>query len=291
MIIRRRSRSIRAGAIRLTGAPTPDPHNEVDSWGDSVLQIVHDAVIQAGSTAQNIANLTFEATVDTIKVPDLASHLSTEEGEKRLLERFSVANQMKSLYRMLLLGTGEEYDRRQVTFANLPETIREYLQIVSGAVDIPATRFLSQSPGGMNSTGEADIRNYYDLISAKQETELRPAMEPLDEALIRHALGSRPDELFYTFNPLWQLTAKEMAEIGKLNAETAEKYAVNALVPEDVLVDGVKNQLIESGTWPGIEQAYKDNPNAEPLRSAGSGEADPEAGAGDPEADRTAGDD
>ena len=270
-------------AIRFIGAPLPDLDAETDCAGDSILQIVHDAVVQAGSAAQNFANLTFDASVDVIKIPDLASHLSTKDGTTRLQERFGLANTMKSLYRMLLLGNNEEYDRKQVNFSNMPELLREYLQIVSGAVDIPATRFLSQSPGGMNSTGEADIRNYYDQISARQEIELRPTTAPLDEALIRHALGNRPDEIHYTFNPLWQITAKEQAEIGKLHAEAAEIYAVNALVPEDVLHDAVKNQLIESGNHPGIEQSYEES-----VQPAKPDEEDETAGKGSSKTDTDA---
>src|SRR5690606_6151383 len=106
-------------------------------------------------------------------------------------------------------------------------------QLVSGAADIPITRFLGQSPGGMQSTGESDIRNYYDRIKAGQELEMRPAMAVLDECLIRSALGSRPADLFYTWRSLWQSSEKERADIGKTTADTIKTLSDTKLIPED----------------------------------------------------------
>lgn len=240
--------------------PHPNPALDLDeqTLGDSTIQVMYDAVSQAQSSAANIASLIFEAKVDVVKVPDLASQLSTVDGTNALRKRFILADQMKSNINMLLLGSEEEYDRKQTTFSGLNEILREYMSIVSGAVDIPITRFLSQSPGGLNSTGDADIRNYYDHVSAEQENMLRPTIETLDEVIIRASLGSRPDEIFYEWNPLWQMTEKERAEIGKTNAETSKIYASAGLIDDRVLVRGVQNQVIESGLYPGIELDFEE---------------------------------
>ena len=50
---------------------------------------------------------------------------------------------------------------------------------MAGAAEIPATKLFGRSPQGMNSTGEADLRNNYDLIAQMQERMLRPALEKL----------------------------------------------------------------------------------------------------------------
>ena len=278
--------------LHFEGAPVPSQSDEIACTGDSILEVVFAAVNGSSTALANVAELIFEAKIDVIKVDQLADMLATEEGTRRVEDRFAAAAAIKTNTSMLLLSGSEEFDRKQITFGSLPDLLREFLQVVSGAVDIPATRFLSQSPGGMNSTGESDIRNYYDQISARQEVDLRPAIDRLDEALIRHALGNRPSGLWYEFNPLWQMTAKEKAEIGKLNAETSKIYAVEALVPPMVLEDAVKKQLVESGHYPGIEQSYKELENAESVSLAGIGEEDdPPEGTGDPAPDRSSGDD
>jgi hypothetical protein len=71
--------------------------------------------------------------------------------------------------------------------------LRTFLSIVAGAADIPATILLGKSPDGMNATGDSDFRAYYDSIGSKQDNELRPLIERVDEVLIPSALGSRPE--------------------------------------------------------------------------------------------------
>jgi phage-related protein (TIGR01555 family) len=256
--------------IRFIGAPLPDPLLQNTPWGDPILQVVYDAVQAATSAPQHVASLLPEMKTDIISVPDLSETLSTEAGTARVTARFSAAALIKSLHGVLLLeapvegqSPGEVWEQKQLNFSQLPELIREFLQIASGAADIPVTRLLGQSPAGLNSTGESDIRNYYDGISSRQENDLSPNLEQLDEVIIRSALGSKPDEVYYEWAPLWQLTAKEKAELAKTHADTDHIYALDALIPSPVLEKAIRNRLIEDGEYPGIEKAYEDFDNGE----------------------------
>lgn len=241
-------------AIRFVGNELTDEDQEADiSWGDSVLQATQDALKAAASTHQNIASLIQEAVLDVITVPNLATLTSTAESTKKLMQRFAIAAQLKSNNGQLVIGDGETFNQKAINFSALPDVLKTMLQVSSGAADIPVTRLIGQSPAGMNATGESDIRNYYDKVNSDQENDLRPAMAPLDEALIRSALGSRPKEVYYTFNPLWQMTDKEKAEIGKIKAETANVYATTGLIPDAVLQHAVVNDLTESETYPGMD--------------------------------------
>lgn len=245
--------------IRFIGAPILDNQAVIDGWGDPVLHVVYDAVQNASASQEGIASLLNEAKVDVIKVPELSKWLETTKGTADLTRRFTYANQLKSSINMLLLEgdgtTGETWEQKQIQFAQFPDLMRLFLQVAAGAADIPVTRLLGQSPAGLNATGDSDIRNYYDNISARQEIELRPALSRLDELLIRSALGSRPPEIYYEWAPLWQLSAKEKAEVNWLNTQAAEKDAAMQLVPLPALAQARANQLIEDGVYPGLESA------------------------------------
>lgn len=245
--------------IRLIGAPILDTLQSFDGWGDSVLQVVYDAVQNASSSQEHVAALLPEAKLDVIKVPGLSQHLRTEQSTTELTRRFGYANTMKSMFSMLLLEgdgqTGESWEQKQINFTQFPELLRLFLQVAAGAADIPVTRLLGESPAGLNATGDSDIRNYYDNISARQEVELRPALSRLDEVLIRSSLGTRPPEIYYEWSPLWQLSAKEKAEVNKMNAEAAERDANMGLIPPPALARARTNQLIENGVYPGLEAA------------------------------------
>lgn len=241
--------------VRLSGAELPDGPG-IDGWGDSVLQALMDAIRQAGLAAQGVATLIHEAKLDVIRIPQLTQNLAQDDYAKRLVERFALANTMKGLVNALVIDKEEEWDRKQLSFAQLPEIMQQYLQIAAGAADIPATRLLGQAPAGLNATGEGDIRNYYDRIAAEQRVMLGPALRRLDDALIQSALGTRPPEIRCEWAPLWQLGAGEAAAIGKIKAETSSLYAASGLIPPEVLASAVLSQLVEDGTYPGIEAAY-----------------------------------
>ncbi|WLA02801.1 DUF1073 domain-containing protein [Xanthomonas translucens] len=252
--------------VVLHGAHRPDPDMEAgDGWGDSVLMAIMDEVKRADSTSANIASLVFEAKIDVIKIPGLMSLLSDKEGEAQVLERLQLAAMAKGINGALLMDAEEDYQQKSANFSGLPDVLLTFMQLVSGAADIPITRLLGQSPAGLNSTGEGDIRNYYDRISSGQELVLQPALQVLDECLVRSALGARPPEVFYNWRSLWQTSDTERATIGKTTADTIKTIADTKLIPEDVLSKVAVNMLTEAGVAPGLESEMeeftRENPN------------------------------
>ncbi len=268
--------------VVFTGVPHPDPEMATGTeagWGDSILLSVMDAMKQADGTLANVASLVFEAKIDVIKIPGFMQGLAAGgEYEQNVLNRLSLAATAKGINGALLLDSEEEYDTKQVTFAQLPEIIQSFLQNVSGAADIPVTRLLGQSPGGLNSTGEADLRNYYDHIQSLQELTVQPALAVLDECLIRSALGARPPEAWYSWRSLWQTTDKERADIGKTTAETIKIIDETGLLPDEVMAAVASNMLTEAGVAPGLESEMAQYLEANPDGLAGGEE---EVAAGD----------
>jgi len=257
--------------VLFTGNPHPDPSQDsgpTAGWGDSILLATLDAIKNADAGAGNIASLLFEAKVDVIKIPNFMAGLQGGgEYEQQILKRLQLAATAKGINGTLILDAEEDYQQKSASFTGMNDLLLTFLQIVAGAADIPVTRLLGKSPGGLNSTGEADLRNYYDHIQAIQKLTVSPAMAVLDECLIRSALGSRPGEVFYTWRSLWQTTAKERADIGETTAKTIKTIAETGTIPDDVLSIVAQNMLTEAGVAPGLETAMDDwraeNPNGE----------------------------
>ncbi|HEC1415663.1 TPA: phage portal protein [Pseudomonas aeruginosa] len=247
--------------VIFTGADIPDQDlasGNQFGWGDSVLQAVFEAIQQIDSTMANVASLIFEAKVDVIRIPDFMQGMQDPKYEKLVLERMRLAAMAKGINGTLMLDKDEEYDSKSANFGTLPDIMDRFMQAGCGAADIPATRMLSQSPAGMNSTGEADLRNYYDRIQSSQELDITPAMSVLDECLVRSALGSRPPEIHYVWNSLWQTTAKERADIGKTTAETIKTIGETKLFPPDALSKAAETLLVENSVMPGLESALEE---------------------------------
>ena len=227
-------------------------------WADPVLYSVFDAIRNADATAQNIASLVFEAKVDTVGIPDLMSKIGDPGYEATLLKRWALAETGKGINGTLMHDSEEILGQKQAQFASLPAVLDGFMVLVSGAADIPMTRLMGQSPAGMSATGESDIRNYYDRISAAQELEMEPAMRVLDECLIRSALGSRPIEVCAEWNSLWQSTERERFDIGKLQAEIIAALHGTGIIPEEPLAEVAVAMLSASGVMPGLQQATAD---------------------------------
>lgn len=251
--------------IAFYGIENPEPKFGLPGvgaygWGDSIIQSVFDAITHADSAVANIASLLFEANVDVYGLPDLIGQLADPAYEALVNKRFALAASNKAINRMIVKDAAETYERKTISFSGLDALIDKFMQFVAGAADIPATRLFGMSPAGMSSTGESDLRNYYDMVNSGQSLEMTPAMNKGDESIIRSALGSRPAEIYYEWAPLWQMTAKERADIGKLDADTLVAIQSTALIPSEALAKVAVTQLTEHGVYPGLDQAVDELP-------------------------------
>ncbi|MCW7544891.1 DUF1073 domain-containing protein [Aurantimonas litoralis] len=242
--------------VRFIGAPLPNVETTVaTTWGDSILEAVSRALKDAEATAANVSEMTHEAKLDVIKIPELTASASLPDYEARLTKRVATSMMIKGLYNALIIDGAEDYQQKQIDFATLPDVMDRFMQIAAGAADIPVTRLLGQSPAGMNSTGAHDEKNYFNRVRSMQELEMRPAMSVLDECIIWSALGKRPAEVHYRWSELFQLDEKDHAEIALKHAQAFQIDANSGLIPDSALAKGRVNQLVEAGTYPGLEAA------------------------------------
>lgn len=226
-------------------------------WGESVLQGGIDAVQRVDALAANILSLTYEAKVDVVKIPDLMSNLATRGNDysNEIIKRLTLAATGKGINGTLILDAAEEYEQKSASFSTLDTLLDRFMQLTSAAYGIPMTLLFGMSPGGLNATGAGDTRGYYDRIKVMQSLRMEPAMKVLDECLIWSALGSRPDDVFYNWRPLWQPTSKERAEVGKLVADTLVALDGMDILPKEAIGKAAVSALTESGAFPGLETA------------------------------------
>lgn len=207
--------------------------------------------------------------MDVFSIPGLNQNSVDPQYQRQIMARFGLANMAKSNQNALLLDAQEKWEQKQVSFTALVDVLNKLLEIASGAADIPVTRLLGTSPKGLNATGQADFRSYYDMLSGRQENSLSPAISRLDEALIRSAIGSRPSGVAFEWRSLWQMTEAERAAIAVQRAQAAQIYGALGALPPSVMRGCVSNQLLETGEYPGmrelLEKAEAAGEKAEPI--------------------------
>jgi len=252
--------------IPFHGLPLPQGAiglSEIDRfWGDPLLMSLKTS-IDNGETAQAaVATLLHEMKQDVISIPGLTEKIATQGAEDHLAARLQAAQTFKSMFNTLLLDGGnkegkggETWETRQLSFAQHPELMRQFIAFVAAAIDVPVTRFMAESPGGMQSTGKGEQKDFNRMVAAQQDVEITPGLLRLDEVLMRDALGSRPLEVSYRFAPLDDMAPTEASEIEKREAETVQVYVNSGLIPNDALGEVVQTRMMESGRWPGLDKA------------------------------------
>lgn len=256
--------------ITFHGSPLPPAAitmSQLDTfWGDPLLISIKSAIDNAETSQAAIATLLHEMKQDVISIPGLTEQIATEGAEERLAARIDAISRFKSMFSALLLDGGdddgngkEEWETRQISFAQHPELLRAFVGIVAGAADIPVTRLMGESPGGLQSTGKGEQDDFNRMVAAKQSAELATPLARLDEILIRSVLGTRPPEIYSEFSDLEEADPDKDSQIEYREAQTVDLLTRTNLIPVDALAKATANRLIESGRWPGLDQAIEDS--------------------------------
>lgn len=218
-------------------------------FGESVLVPLWDAIIRCVGTQQAAYQLINKSSVTLVKAEQLLNLEGTKAGDKavRALEEMA---EMVSIYRAAIIkGKGVEVEENAASFGSVPELLMSYLQTLSAASDIPASRFLGQAPGGLNATGEGDLENYYNAIASYQETRLDPKYEKLFDILGRSVLGKQKWEQIrpkfeIEFEPLWNLKGTEKAQVDQAVVDMLRNLKADGIIPAEKVIDEINNKKI-----------------------------------------------
>jgi hypothetical protein len=163
----------------------------------------------------------FQANLITLKIGNFGSDLAygSDRLKQSIEQTVQQENRMRTSYGVQLLGAEDSMENHSYNFAGVADVKESFMIDVAGAAEIPATKLFGRSPQGMNATGEADLRNYYDMIAQQQERILRPALEKLLPIMAMSCWGFVPDDLKITFNPIMTKSPEEIARISRDNAD------------------------------------------------------------------------
>jgi phage-related protein (TIGR01555 family) len=132
---------------------------------------------------------------------------------------------MESNFGTRIINKGDAIHNTQYTFTGLSDVYECMMMDVAGAARIPVTKLFGRSPAGMNSTGESDMRNYYDYIDSIRDTTFRGIIERLLPVLAMSAWGKIPDDLDIDFEPMQTPNNIEIADIAqKKTAAIVQAY-------------------------------------------------------------------
>lgn len=226
------SRIIRVSGVRTTrrhrfSGPQP-------GWDASILNRIVEVLSDFSGAFQGAGILATDFAVPVLKIQGLAELLATEQGQS-LADRAAGIENARSIARTLILDAeNESYERQTTTITGLPELLDKLMLRLAAAAKMPVSLLMGQAPAGLNATGDSDIRWFYDQISAEQERVVRPVLKRLFDIMLLAkngpSKGKIPENWGLKFNPLWQLTEKEQADVRLVQAQVDQIYIVNQVV-------------------------------------------------------------
>ena len=149
----------------------------------------------------------------------------------------------------LIMSADDSLENHSYSFTGLSDIYEAFMMDMAGAAEIPATKLFGRSPQGLNATGEADLRNYYDMIAQMQERHLRPALEKLLPVMAISCWAYVPDDLGIVFEPVMTSSPAERAElVQKLSGDVIEGYKCGLFTREQAIAE-LKSRGEELGVY------------------------------------------
>ena len=223
--------------LRFTGRELPQRELVRENyWGASELEHIWDEIQRYTSVSANAAELVFKANLATLKMDGLGEMMSigTDDAKRKTESMMAEMTHMMSSFGLLLLNPEESLETHPYSFDGIKDMHEAFMTEVAGAAEIPVTKLFGRSPDGMNATGEADMRNYYERIASLQERMLRPALERLLPVVMMSCFLSVPENMGFVFNPLAPMAPEETEELaGKLSSRVRELFEAGIISREE----------------------------------------------------------
>lgn len=227
--------------IRFEGRRLPyNLRQAYQGWGASILEPIFDRVEMFDLASQGTAQLLSKAYLRYYRVKGLREILTNEMAREGFLTQMDYMRTFQGIEGMTIGDTEDDFQTFQYTFTGIPEVLLQFGQQISGAIGVPLVRLFGQSPVGFNSTGESDLRIYYDNVRHDQDTDLRPGLKRLLNVMYESATGAKPGrDLLFEFRSLWQMTNEQKAQA----AQTLTGAIISALQADAIPVSVALKEL------------------------------------------------
>lgn len=217
--------------LTFVGREVPDLLKPSYAFGGiSLTQMAKPYVDNWLRARQSVSDLIDKFSKVTLKT-DMGSQVGAECSGQSLFDRMAFFTNVRTNSGIMLLDNNtEELTEVATPLGGLSDLQWDALKFVCAVYGIPPLVYLQLSPGGLNTDSDGVIRTFYDSIHARQEDYFRDPLQRVLDLLQLNEFGDIDPDITFSFNPLWQMSAKEKAEVRKIDADTAAVYVAAAIL-------------------------------------------------------------
>jgi phage-related protein (TIGR01555 family) len=227
--------------IRFDGVYLP-PRKKIQNqgWHDSVYVGIVDDIKNFILSNQTAGQLLQDFITKVLEMPNLTELIENEQFnsiEARI--QYALAA-MSNVGLSLIQGgdDGEKFSKIQTPITGFTELQEQMKDIVCAAFRTPKVKLFGQQPGKLAGIDET-IKNYYDDISAYQETELHDKIDRIYSLLLKSKENKKgePEKWSIEFNPLRVPSDKEQAEIQEIQSRADKNNVETGILSADEVAE------------------------------------------------------
>jgi hypothetical protein len=243
--------------LRFDGAKLPYYQRLSENmWDMSVLEPIWDRLLAFDMTTASTAQLVNRASLRTLAIEKWKETVGT--GGSMLEAQLAAIEWLRRTQvneGITIIDSQDRLEYASYSFVGLDAVLIQMVQQLAGALGIPLVRFFGQSPAGLNSTGESDWRNYYDMIRTTQQRRLYTKVDFILDCVARSLRIKLPKGFTWSFNPLWQLQDAEKSSIASQITQTVlSAYEAGVLPNSAIVLKELKQQAQKTNIWTNITE-------------------------------------
>lgn len=195
--------------------------------GISLTQLMSQYIGTADSMRQSVGDLFLRFRTMILKTN------AEKLGNREYLARVKAINNMANNLGVLVVNNNEEIQQVITPVTGLDALVSQAYEMAVAVSSVPVNKLLGTTPRGFNSTGEFEMRNYYDTIANYQNTMLKPIIERLLRTILNLKFDTDTKGISYEFAAIGVATDEVEARVKNSQADLITKLVNLGVINTD----------------------------------------------------------
>lgn len=219
--------------LTFISRPVPDMLKAAYNFGGlSLIQVAEPYVNNWLRTRDSVGDMVHMFSTSGI-LTDMTAVLAGDSGQG-LLDRLGLFSQLRDNKGVLALDkAAEEFFQFNTPLSGLDALQAQAQEQMASISSIPLVKLLGVTPSGLNASSDGEIRVFYDGIHAAQENLFRAPLKRILDLAQLSLFGDIDPDIDFKFEPLYQLSELDQANVHKLEADTDAVLIASNVISTD----------------------------------------------------------
>ena len=184
----------------------------LQGWNASIFEGILEPIENLLGGFNVTLELLSEAKIDIFKISNLATVLTSADGERMIQRRLQVATANKNYKSSIAMDMEDDYQQKQISFSGIPQLLEQLMYIFCGYLRYPVAKLFGKGASGFSS-GDDDLENYNSTVESEVRIPARRLIHWVVNLRCLQLFGRELPDFKPKWKPLREMTEKDMAEV------------------------------------------------------------------------------